>query len=99
MGRDAAFVLSPREVPQPFAHCAKARDQIGAFPAQEVRKGANARFFKRGLGGLVPPPQIILTGLSRRKSSVSALPITENPRGLLRSEATLARNLLWLKPD
>ena len=45
-----------------------------------------------------PTPQIILTGLSRRKSSVSALPIMEKPRGLFKSDATLARNLLWLRP-
>ena len=45
-----------------------------------------------------PMPQTKRTGLSARNARVSALPITEKPRGLLRSEAILARNLLWLRP-
>ena len=46
----------------------------------------------------VPTPQMMRTGRGRRKSAVSARPITENPRGLSRSLAILARNLLWLSP-
>ena len=46
----------------------------------------------------LPTPQINDTGLPARKSMVSARPITEKPRGLSRSEAILARNLLWLRP-
>ena len=46
----------------------------------------------------VPTPQMIRTGLGVRKACVSACPITENPRGLSRSDAILAKNLLWLSP-
>ena len=46
-----------------------------------------------------PTPQMMRTGLGFRKASVSALPMTEKPRGLSRSEAILARNLLWRKAD
>ena len=45
-----------------------------------------------------PMPQISRTGLSCRKAAVPAREITEKPRGLSRSEATLARNLLWDRP-
>ena len=45
-----------------------------------------------------PTPHMRRTGLSRRKSEVSARPMTEKPRGLSRSEATLARNLLYDSP-
>ena len=43
-------------------------------------------------------PRSCRTGLSRRKSTVSAAPITEKPCGLSRSEAILARNLLCESP-
>ena len=46
----------------------------------------------------LPTPQIALTGRVARKDRVSASPIIEKPRGLSRSEASLARNLLWLRP-
>ena len=45
-----------------------------------------------------PTPQMAEIGRCARNASVSARPITENPRGLLRSEAILARNLLWESP-
>ena len=47
----------------------------------------------------LPTPQIRPTGLSARKAMASAPPITEKPRGLSRSEATLARNLLIGEAD
>ncbi len=46
----------------------------------------------------LPTPQMIETGLSPRKSMASSSPMMEKPRGLLRSEATFARNLLKLRP-
>ena len=46
----------------------------------------------------LPTPQISETGLCARKATVSGRPITAKPRGLSRSEAILARNLLWLRP-
>ncbi len=47
---------------------------------------------------LAPTPQISPTGWSRRKSTASALPMTEKPRGLFWSDAILARNLLKERP-
>jgi hypothetical protein len=41
----------------------------------------------------LPTPQISVTGWAARKLRASAWPMTEKPRGLLRSEAILARNL------
>ena len=46
----------------------------------------------------LPTPQIRVTGFSRRKPSASVLPITEKPRGFIKSEATFARNLLKESP-
>ena len=46
----------------------------------------------------MPTPQMIRTGFGRRKSAVSTRPITENPRGLSRSDAIFARNLLCDSP-
>ena len=45
-----------------------------------------------------PMPQMRRMGRGERKASVSSRPITEKPRGLSRSEATLARNLLCESP-
>ena len=45
-----------------------------------------------------PTPQMIETGCAERKASVSERPISLSPRGLSRSEAILARNLLWERP-
>ena len=45
-----------------------------------------------------PTPQISETGRGPRKARVSARPITRKPRGLSRSEAILARNLLGARP-
>ena len=45
-----------------------------------------------------PTPQMIETGWRARKASVSARPIRLRPRGLSRSEAILARNLLCERP-
>ena len=41
---------------------------------------------------------MIDTGLRPRNAAASAAPITEKPRGLSRSEAILARNLLGARP-
>ncbi len=45
-----------------------------------------------------PTPGRMPTGLGARKACASAPPITEKPRGLSRSEAILARNLLADSP-
>ena len=45
-----------------------------------------------------PTPQISETGWRARKSRVSARPMMAKPRGLSRSEAILARNLLCERP-
>ena len=45
-----------------------------------------------------PTPHKMRKGLGRRKSAVSASPMIENPRGLSRSDAILARNLLCDSP-
>ena len=45
-----------------------------------------------------PTPGIRRTGSGARNARVSARPMTENPRGLSRSEASLASSLLWLSP-
>ncbi len=45
-----------------------------------------------------PTPGRIDTGFVARKALASAAPITEKPRGLSRSDAILARNLLGARP-
>ena len=98
-GGHPAAVLAAGEVPEPVAHRAEPRIQVLAVPAQQVGEGADAGLVERCLRRPAPTPQISRTGLSRRKAAVSAWPITEKPRGLSRSEATLARNLLWRQAD
>ena len=46
----------------------------------------------------LPTPQMKVTGFGARKAAASAAPSTEKPRGLSRSEAILARNLLCDRP-
>ena len=45
-----------------------------------------------------PTPQIRPILFGAKNSSILSLPITENPRGLSRSEASLARYLLYERP-
>ncbi len=46
----------------------------------------------------LPTPQMKVTGFGARNAAASPAPSTEKPRGLSRSDATLARNLLCESP-
>ena len=76
------------------------------------RSGASARSRRRAAGRrwcdsrraqalrrvALPTPQMNVTGCGARKARASARPSTAKPRGLSRSEAILARNLLEESP-
>ena len=61
---------------------------------QIIESNTPASFF--AMAG--PMPGMMVTGLSCRKVALSCAPITAKPRGLSRSEAILARNLLGASP-
>ena len=46
----------------------------------------------------LPTPQIFVAGRGARNASASSSAMTVNPSGFSRSEASLARNLLSLRP-
>jgi hypothetical protein len=75
---------------------AEARVEVAPVPAQEIGEGADARGASAACPTADAPDQA--DRAVAQEVRVSAFPITEKPRGLSRSEATLARNLLCDSP-
>ena len=93
-----AVVLAAGEPPQPVAERAEPRGSAPCGRARAGRRWCEGRRRRAPSAVAGPTPQISAIGFGPRKSRVSARPITAKPRGLSRSEAILARNLLWLSP-
>ena len=77
------------------AHRAVAAHQLASSmlaAGRPMRGDAVAR--QRRAAIALPTPQMMRTGCAARNGTASASPITAKPRGLSRSEAILARNLL-----
>src|SRR5260370_41244517 len=97
LGLDRPVVEPVREPKQPRALGPVTAPQLPLAGALQITDAAQAVVGEALLGDL-PDPEDHVTGLGARKAAASVPPSTAKPRGLSRSEAILARNLLDESP-
>ena len=98
VARDAAGVLAPCQMPQPVPHAAKARDEIGLFPPQEIGKAADAGLLQCSLGGGTDAPDHAHGFVAQK---VRRFPRADDrePMRLVEVRGDLGQKLVVAQPD